>query len=239
MNQKILSGIDNALRFFQDLLLPNHCYLCGTPSSTVLCQPCHADLPTNASCCPRCALPQENAQVCAECLITPPDYDRVLSAFTYDGAVPYLINQFKHRGHLQLGKHLSSQLALDIADAELRPDALTAVPLHGYRRLQRGFNQSEVILQVLSQQLRCPELSVLHKIRATKQQQQLSRNQRLNNLRQSFAVKRDLKGLHIGLVDDVVTTSATVDTLSRLLRQAGAQKISVFCLARTPRPGSF
>lgn len=240
MNQKLLAPkktFSTLICGLADLLLPNHCFLCGTPCQRVLCTDCSQDLPDNRLCCPRCAVPQTHNDLCGECLLTPPAFDRVISPFIYDEQVPQLINRFKHHSHLRLGKYLSTHLAEQIRAADDLPDLLTAVPLHWRRRLERGFNQSEIIAAELKRQLSLPVLAILRKTQATRNQQQLSRKRRLNNLKYSFSVTNEVNELHIGVVDDVVTTTATTDLLSRLLRRAGARKISVYCLARTPKEG--
>ena len=109
-----------------------------------------------------------------------------------------------------------------------KPDLLLSVPLYRYRQWRRGFNQSDLIIRPLAKWLRCPyDSSGLIRTRATLSQRMLSRTQRLTNLSSAFAVTRDVRGLHIALTDDVITTGATMTALSELLIRAGAAAVRV------------
>lgn len=223
------------LGYSLDLLLPNHCFLCSSPCARTLCDNCWNDLPRPSTRCPRCALPQHSDNLCGECLRKTPSFDRTISGFNYDGLIPQLINQFKHRGHHRLGVALSHTLGLNLQAMQIKPDLLVAVPLHWRNQLRRGYNQAEIIAGALSTQLSLPRAYPLSRQPGTLHQQQLSRKQRQINIRRSFSSSHPLEGKHLGLVDDVMTTGATVDEISHLLKHQGASEISVLVLARTPK----
>ena len=121
-----------------------------------------------------------------------------------------------------------------------KPALLLPVPLADKRQRQRGFNQAGLLAQWLSALLQLPQQAHwLQRIVDTPAQQQLDAATRKRNLRQAFALSADsqISGLHVALVDDVLTTGATAESLARLLKKAGAARVDVYCLARTPKPG--
>jgi ComF family protein len=223
-----------------DLLLPHRCLLCEAPDSRrALCEPCRNDLPWLVSACPRCALPLPGtAELCGRCLSQPPAFDRCIAAFRYSSPVDRLVGQFKNQRRLSAGKLLSSLLLERLRKgAEARPELIAPVPLHWRRQLLRGFNQATFIAGSLASQLDIPLLAVARRSQATPKQQQLDRRRRLGNLRGAFSVNRELvAGRHVAIVDDVVTTGATAQALSLALKRAGAARVDVWAIARTPAP---
>lgn len=158
--------------------------------------------------------------------------------------VDALITRFKHQarwpyGRL-LGEHLAHHLEHAFAEGLPRPDLLLPVPLARRRLRQRGFNQAQMLADWLSRPLGiATDARVLERVLDTPAQQQLDAATRRRNLRQAFAIATgaDVKGRHLALVDDVLTTGATAEALARLLKRAGAERVDVYCLARTPKPG--
>jgi ComF family protein len=116
-----------------------------------------------------------------------------------------------------------------------RPHLLVPVPLHWRKQLSRGYNQAQLIAEILGRHWQIPvDDRALRKVTQTDSQQQLRRSQRLKNLARSFTASSRVEGLHIGLVDDVITTGATVEAAAQSLLHAGAIRVSVYALARTP-----
>ena len=139
-----------------------------------------------------------------------------------------------------LGGLLSHHLQHAFAEGLPHPDCLLAVPLGRRRLRQRGFNQSEMLARWLGTDLQLPVYSNwLLRPREGAHQQELDAAARKRNLRQAFALseRAAVTRLHLALVDDVLTTGATAETLARLLLRAGARRVDVYCLARTPKPG--
>lgn len=201
------------------------------------------DLPRLGEHCQRCALPlQTAAEFCGECLQRWPAFDACRVAFPYAPPVGQLISQFKHHRNLTFGAALTRVLASQLRDElkrsqDSRPDFVSPVPLNWRRLLWRGFNQAHFIAAHLAADLKLPLRNCAKRVKPTTQQQSLSRKQRLRNLRQVFVVDASLvAGKHIALVDDVVTTGATAEALSRGLKKAGAARVDVWALARTPGP---
>lgn len=124
---------------------------------------------------------------------------------------------------------------LNLLNKNKPPDLIVPVPLHWRRRFIRGFNQSQWLANYLGRQLNISiDNKLLSRTRNTPPQQQLRRKQRQKNLKGAFQVNHILKGQHITLIDDVVTTGSTASELSRLLKKAGASRVDIWCLARTP-----
>lgn len=231
------------LTFALDALLPHRCLLCMSDSESRLCAHCESSLPWLDQACLRCALPlTDPADHCGRCTARPPSFDRSIAAFRYAPPIDKLIGQFKNHGQLSAGRLLDHYLAEKIRQQlshEAPPDVLTAVPLHWRRQLLRGFNQSAFLAESLSRQLRIPFIKVARRQFPTPKQQALRRRQRLRNLNRAFVANSNLvEDRHIAIVDDVLTTGATAEALSRSLKLAGARRVDIWALARTPLPGS-
>lgn len=227
-------------------IIEHRCLLCderceGQP----LCSPCEADLPWLDGRCTVCAVPlPSRGLVCGECLKRPPSYDHVEVPWRFAFPVDALITRFKHQARWPYGRLLGERLAHHLehafADGLPRPDLLLPVPLAGRRLRQRGFNQAQMLADWLSRPLGiATDARTLERVLDTPAQQQLDAATRRRNLRQAFAIATgaDVKGRHLALVDDVLTTGATAEALARLLKRAGAERVDVYCLARTPKPG--
>ncbi|MBP5968907.1 ComF family protein [Pseudomonas iridis] len=224
------------------------CLLCDEPAEAEMpiCVACEAEMPWLGAHCQTCALPLPEAGLtCDGCLLEPPAYEQVAVPWRYDFPVDSLITRFKHNAKWPFGHLLADVLSQYLQhrfDEDLpRPDALLPVPLAAKRLRQRGFNQAAMLARWLSKQLDLPcEENVVHRIQDTSAQQDLDAKARKRNLRNAFALTSDanVKGRHLALVDDVLTTGATAQALARLLMNAGAARVDVYCLARTPKPGS-
>ncbi len=227
-------------------IIEQRCLLCdercqGQP----LCSSCEADLPWLDGRCTVCAVPlPSRGLVCGECLKRPPSYDHVEVPWRFAFPVDALITRFKHQARWPYGRLLGERLAHHLehafADGLPRPDLLLPVPLARRRLRQRGFNQAQMLADWLSRPLGiATDARVLDRVLDTLAQQQLDAATRRRNLRQAFAIATgaDVKGRHLALVDDVLTTGATAEALARLLKRAGAERVDVYCLARTPKPG--
>ncbi|VVP40322.1 hypothetical protein PS862_04847 [Pseudomonas fluorescens] len=223
------------------------CLLCGEASddATPICTACETDLPWLGDQCQTCALPLPGAgMTCGQCLKQPPAFDRVAVPWTYGFPVDSLVTRFKHSANWPFGRLLAELFArflLHRFDEDLdRPDALVPVPLAAKRLRQRGFNQAAMLARWLGPSLDIPcDERLLLRVLDTSAQQELKADARKKNLRNAFALVPDasVKGRHLALVDDVLTTGATAQALARLLMDAGAARVDVYCLARTPKPG--
>ena len=229
-----------------DAILPQQCFACGAGSgSKVLCDDCRAELPGRGRArCPVCAIEQPQGLVCGACLQRPPTFSRVEAAWRYTFPLDALITRFKHQAQWPLGRLLGELLSHHLqhafSEGLAKPDVLLAVPLSSRRLRQRGFNQAQMLARWLGHSLQLPVTEhLLQRTQDTPAQQKLSAAERKRNLLQAFQLgdPHAVAGRHVALVDDVLTTGATANTLARLLSKAGARRVDIYCLARTPRPG--
>lgn len=214
--------------------LPGGCWICRDWQGDALCAACLERFAAPRPRCPRCALLQRGPH-CAACLRDPLPLDEVHAALSYEPPWDGLLQRWKYEAALGLGKPLAALLASRLpappAEALLLP-----VPLHPARLGERGYHQSLLLAQALAGalQLRLRPDALL-RVLDTPHQARLSRRERLANLRQAFASAPGLhlEGAHCVLVDDVMTTGATLATLAALLRRAGAARVDAWVLART------
>ena len=171
---------------------------------------------------------------CGACLRRPSAFDEVHAAFEYGFPVDRLMQRFKFDGDLAIGAWLAHRLADRIA-ARPFPDLLVVPPLSSTSLARRGFNQAVEIARILSSRLG-PRLvrEGLVKTRDTGAQHALDARARRANLRGAFSCRMRLAGESVAIVDDVVTTGATADVLAAVLKRAGAGRVSVWAVARTP-----
>ncbi|WP_343594302.1 ComF family protein [Pseudomonas sp.] len=226
----------------------NHtCLLCSDAAEQryPLCAACEQELPWLDEHCLRCALPLPMAGlICAQCSRRPPAFDQVIAPWHYGFPLDTLISRFKHNSQWPLGRLMAEMLSLNLShrfqEGLPTPDLLLPVPLARRRLRQRGFNQAGMLGRWLSKALaiECDERLLL-RTRETPAQQRLDARGRQRNLRQAFALASEasLKGRHVAVIDDVLTTGATAQAIAQLLRHAGARRIDVYCLARTAKPG--
>lgn len=228
--------------------LPSTCLLCAsTISEGLLCLGCHIDLPhlAHKNLCRQCGLQVESlSNFCGHCLKQPPVFERSIIPFAYEYPLNRLIHQFKYRRHLTSGKLLGQLLADHLMHCAQEqedwcaPDLLIPAPMHWLKRWQRGFNQAEFLARPIARELHIPLAThIVQRTHKTPAQKELTRTERQQNLRKAFAISEQNRahiiGKRIAIIDDVVTTTATVRELSQLLIRAGAKEVQVWALART------
>ena len=223
---------------FLDLLAPPRCHACFAPDALgPLCTPCTDALPWNEHACRACALPVgpgPAGRACAACLTEAPEQDRAWAAFTYREPVSRQVVDLKFHGRLAPAHVLGAVMAARLARRpEPLPELLIPVPLHASRLRRRGYNQAQELGRELSRRLAIQLLpGAAARRRATGEQTRLEASARRRNVRGAFAVTAQVRGRHIALVDDVMTTGATVAELAAAARQAGARRIEVWAVAR-------
>ncbi|MCH8542597.1 MAG: ComF family protein [Alcanivorax sp.] len=184
--------------------------------------------------------------LCGRCLRRPPSFDRVVAPFAYQFPLDVLVLGYKRQRRLALERpllHLWQTQLAQIANDNLavpRPEALVPVPLHWRRLWWRGFNPAARLAETAATTLDIPVLPALIRPAATPSQQGLGASARLRNLRNALVVSRPVTGLHLALIDDVVTTGSTAQAASLALLRAGAARVDVWALARTlPGPSDY
>jgi ComF family protein len=235
-----------AMRFRRLLSqLPGSCAICRGWDRGTVCTACTTRFAQPLPRCARCAIDvPDGVAVCGSCLVDPPAFDAAWSGVSYGYPWDGLVAKFKFESALELTSTLADRLldARRLASAP-SPDLLLPVPLGRARLRQRGFNQAWELARVLSRELGVrADPRLLQRVRETAQQRDLPLPQRRDNVRGSFAVderRRDeVSGRHIAVVDDVMTSGATLGEIARVLKEAGAKSVDVWVVARTPRPGT-
>lgn len=212
------------------VLFGGSCFLCRGRADDLICADCGADLPRlDFPLCPRCALASPNGAVCGRCLATSPDYDATRAALAYDFPADALVHCLKFRGELALAPLLASFLReATLAD---RVDHVVPVPLSARRLRERGYNQSAEIARHLRKGLL--DVSLCERSRDVRPQIELPYDERQKNVRGAFRCTRPLVGARIAVVDDVMTTGATLNEMARTLKAAGAVQVVNWVVART------
>jgi ComF family protein len=193
--------------------------------------------------CRRCALQTPaGVELCGACLGDPPPFAHVTTAVDYDHPWDRLITRYKFHAALDLAPAFATRML----DAQHRgrappPTLLLPIPLSEARLRERGYNQAWELARRLGRALDCAaEARLLLRVRDTPHQLALPPEERAGNVRAAFAVeparRAELAGRDVTLVDDVMTTGATVAEAARAVLQAGAREVAVWVLARTPRP---
>jgi ComF family protein len=196
------------------------------------CDACDSGLPYfSKQHCPVCALPSPGGAVCGQCLRKQPLFDRTVGVYAYAFPVDSLIQSLKFNEQLQLAASLADKLAQRI---DTLPDCIIAMPLHPARLRERGFNQSLELARRVARRLDVPLLPhACRRVRNTPRQSSLKWKERGKNVRKAFVCTQDMSGKHVAMVDDVMTSGASLNELALALRRAGANEVSAWIVART------
>ena len=213
------------------------CMLCDEPGGTIpnLCDACARELPFVHAPCNACgASTPPHVHLCGACAIRHPPVQRTICALAYASPVDYLIGRLKFRRDLRVVPTLAGLLRRAVA-GEPNIDWLVPVPITSARLRERGFNQALELAQVLSDDRGVPIARGVHRRHRAETPQSLVTNSaaRRANVAGVFEVRSTVGG-HVAIVDDVVTTGATVNALARCLRTAGVTQVDVWAVARTP-----
>jgi ComF family protein len=244
-------GFSHAIRVGLDLLLPPRCISCqsSTDLPGELCATCWSEVRfIDDPICAACGFPFEYdlgpGALCAACHTQPPQYARARTVMAYDDHSRGLVLAFKHGDRLEGAPTLARWMAR--AGRELLADAdiIAPVPLHRWRLLSRRYNQSAVLANQIARTADCLSVpDLMSRVRATPSQGGLSRSQRRKNVSGAFAVRSqrraEVEGRKVLLIDDVMTTGATVDACAKVLVKAGAERVDILTLARVVRGASL
>ncbi len=248
--QVLWARLRAAGRQLANTVLPQNCVLCSLPSANnPVCPACAANFPKLAAqACPRCALPFEpqthgtddTLLTCHDCQRHPPSFHTATAVWSYTFPIDTLIRDFKYGHHLYLGTFFGKHLAATLktrwrASGFGVPDLILPMPLHPSRLKARGFNQAAEITRHTAKIINRPwSANCLLRVHDTPAQAGLGREARWANLRGAFACTTSLADQRILLIDDVLTTGASLSACAEALRYAGARHIDVAVLARTP-----
>ena len=218
------------------------CDVCGREifDGSRVCAPCRKVLPWNDGLiCPFCGRKVAEPGVCIECKAKPLGVYRARSSFLHEGEAARLVVRFK-RGEKYLFRTLA-ELALPLIEKEFhKAEIVVPVPMSEKARKKRGYNQSELLAESIASLTGKTMLCAVVKRKETPQQKFLSREEREKNLAESFHVtmRKEIKGRRVLIVDDTLTTGATVAAIADLLTRAGAAEIYAYTFTSVPRKGS-
>ncbi|MBI3611459.1 MAG: ComF family protein [Nitrospirae bacterium] len=231
------------------LILPARCHACRRylrdEASPCFCRDCWDTVSLiDGPCCPCCgkpfaseaALSHSPGHLCGDCRERSPYFDRAVAAGWYEGVLAEAIHLFKYRGKTVLARPLGA-LLLHAMERLPKADGLVPVPLHPSRLREREFNQALLLCDSVKAESGLPVIpDGLERVRETPPQIGLSHEDRRRNVRRAFVPKRPerIEGRRIVLIDDVLTTGATVNDCARALKRAGAERVCVLTVARTP-----
>jgi ComF family protein len=223
----------------QNVLFPSYCVICKnqSPFAFPLCRKCLKTLPFIENACIRCALPLSNTKnTCGRCLKARPSFDKTLACFQYQSPIKELLHQFKIDDGLYLaplfGRFIAHRIKTHYQDSAL-PESLLPMPAHPKRVRQRGYNPALEIAKYVSLYLSMPlDTQSVKRIHHTPPQTGLPYKERSKNVKGVFHAK-PMKNKSIVILDDVMTTGASSESLAKTLKIKGAKNVTVWCLART------
>lgn len=240
-----LSVLEETASTLLDVVYPRICVACGSRSDAVsghLCWDCLREAPAiEEPFCSRCGDPVdgriESGYVCSWCVDREPAFDLARSAVRYRGAVRRAIHVFKYGRTPQVADILSRWLTGCVQShfGHLHVDAVTCVPLHAKRQRERTYNQAALLATRLARALDRPFLgNLLRRTKSTPSQTSLSAHQRRENVRGAFRVRRPqrIAGKSLILVDDIMTTGATMNACAACLKKAGTRHVYAASVAR-------
>jgi len=223
---------------------PSLCAVCHGWGRGRVCADCLDRFAAPVPRCRRCALPlAAPVAVCGTCLTTAPPFDAALAAVDYRPPWDRLVTAFKFHGALDLAAVFADAIVgAERRRAAARPALVLPVPLAPARGRERGYNQAWELARRVARRLDLvAEPDLLLRLRETAHQLALPLVERAGNVRGAFAVeprrRAELRGRHVAVVDDVMTTASTAAEIAGVLKQAGAATVEIWVLARTPRPG--
>ncbi len=241
MSGGILSLCERMYRGVSKSLFPDVCPACRATLRSFpddVCQGCRLRLqPVSGPRCSACGGAVDGIlEICGECLQGGGrTWDHAVAAFPYGGYIRELIHRFKYSGGTALTPFFARSMVQDWrAHGTGIPDMIVPIPLNWRRQICRGYNQSELLALEIAHQLGTQVARLLRRPHGNRKQAMLDITQRRANVKKVFTARRgaDLGGAHILLVDDVLTTGATLNAATEQLRNAGATQISILTLAR-------
>ena len=228
--------INKCLKYKQDVFASRCllCFACVNNNHLSICHQCISGLPwQRGGCCPQCGIISIKNQLCGHCLKSAPAFDSTRSVFNYEYPLNAILQQYKYGNKLIVAELFGKLLADSLSPVDL-PDIIIPMPLHPHRLKKRGFNQAVEMARVIGKEFKLKlDVSICRRIRLSPPQASLPLKQRVKNMRNAFICDGQLDGLRVALVDDVMTTGASLNALADVVKKAGASTVECWVLART------
>jgi ComF family protein len=219
---------------FKNALFPQACLLCKAQSNrdSSICQDCLDDLPWHsAASCQQCGLNSYEGQQCGSCIAASPDFDKTKALFNYEFPINVMLQHYKYRHSLPIAQSFASMMLRFKSASQF--DLIIPMPLHPQRLKERGINQSLEIARLLSKPLNIPMRHACERIKFSAPQASLPMKDRVNNMKGAFICNEDLTGRNLILLDDVMTTGASLNALAKAVKAKGAAHVECWLIART------
>lgn len=227
--------IDICVNFKRNLFAAP-CLLCSARKALDIgiCQDCLNDLPWhNKNFCQQCGLESQGGQLCGHCLKSPPAFDKTHALMRYEFPADAMLRRYKYSHSLTLAETFGRLLAESATKRSL-PDLVIPMPLHPQRLRERGFNQAAEIAKVVARSLQIKmDSQSCSRTKLAPPQATLPLKDRVKNMKGAFSCQSSLDGLRVALVDDVMTTGASLHALAQSVKQAGAAHVECWVIART------
>ncbi len=242
--RQLLNNCLNSKQILFEAIFKQSCLLCKSAhgGNVGLCKACEKDLPWHTSAhCPQCGLLSLNKLTCGHCLTSAPDFDATKALFTYDFPLAALLQRYKYGSMLSLSHSFADLMTAHLMQNDVNSkgiDLIIAMPMHPQRLQERGFNQALEIAKLISKNLDIPlDYKACIREKLTPPQASLPLKERVKNIRGVFSIKKahqpNLKDLKIALIDDVMTTGASLNELAKTFKKAGASHVECWVIART------
>ena len=225
----------------KQLIIKRSCLICSSTNSKAICQNCYNIFPYIDNCCLICSVPLlGKAKVCGKCNIKKPMFNKCIACYSYSYPIKQIIYLIKYHARYKIIKYIINQLIFKL-NAHYNnnwPQIVIPVPMYKTNLLYRGFNQAQILTKEILKGLPLQQLvledNLVVRNKKTEVQHNLTIKQRKQNIRNAFAITRSIKYNHVAIVDDVVTSGATVTEITKLLKKHGVQQVDIWCLARAP-----
>ncbi len=229
---------------FKRYVFKQSCLLCKSANGgdIAICHDCEKDLPWHIQPhCPQCGLLSFNSQPCGHCLKSAPDFDATHALFTYDFPLNTLLQRYKYGSMLNLRHNFADLMSENLLLSNIRVkniELIIPMPMHPQRLQERGFNQALEIAKLVSNILKIPlDYKSCMRNKLSPPQASLPLKERVKNIRGVFSIKEshahNLQGLKIALIDDVMTSGASLNELAKTIKKAGASHVECWVVART------
>jgi ComF family protein len=233
------------LKIIQQLLktvtIARSCLICTSASNNAICQHCYNVFPAIDNCCVICNVPLVGqAKICGKCNTKKPIFNKCIAYYSYSYPIKQIIYLIKYNSRYEIIKYVIDGLILKLTDYYNSnwPQAIIPVPMFATSLLARGFDQAHILAKEILKKLQQPSIiledSLVFRSKKTEPQHKLTIEQRKKNIRNAFSINKKTTYKHVAIIDDVVTSGATIIEITKLLKQAGVKKVDIWCLARAP-----